>query len=125
MWHDGSRESKRNLFQERLAAHWTNLNSMKWMLWNDGVDMAEFGMTRVREFGITPPNSKNSATMARAPPRSEWRERQRAADRHPKPALNQNLFAEGIEDPGGVSESRWHNGSFVSHRSAFFYPNNH
>ena len=35
-------------FQERLAAHWANLNSMKWMLWNDGVDMAEFGMTRVR-----------------------------------------------------------------------------
>jgi hypothetical protein len=30
-------------FQERLAAHWANLNSMKWMLWNDGVDMAEFG----------------------------------------------------------------------------------
>jgi hypothetical protein len=21
---------------------------MKWMLWNDGVEMAEFGMTRVR-----------------------------------------------------------------------------
>jgi hypothetical protein len=35
-------------FQERLAAHWANLNSMKWMLWNDGVDMAQFGMTRVR-----------------------------------------------------------------------------
>jgi hypothetical protein len=35
-------------FQERLAAHWANLNSMKWMLWNDGVDMAEFAMTRVR-----------------------------------------------------------------------------
>jgi hypothetical protein len=35
-------------FQERLAAHWANMNSMKWMLWNDGVDMAEFGMTRVR-----------------------------------------------------------------------------
>ena len=35
-------------FQECLAAHWANLNSMKWMLWNDGVDMAEFGMTRVR-----------------------------------------------------------------------------
>jgi hypothetical protein len=35
-------------FQERLAAHWANLNSLKWMLWNDGVDMAEFGMTRVR-----------------------------------------------------------------------------
>jgi hypothetical protein len=35
-------------FQERLAAHWANLNGMKWMLWNDGVDMAEFGMTRVR-----------------------------------------------------------------------------
>ena len=35
-------------FQERLAAHWAHLNSMKWMLWNDGVDMAEFGMTRVR-----------------------------------------------------------------------------
>jgi hypothetical protein len=35
-------------FQERLAAHWANLNSMKWMLWNDGVDMAEFGMTRAR-----------------------------------------------------------------------------
>jgi hypothetical protein len=35
-------------FQERLAAHWVNLNSLKWMLWNDGVDMAEFGMTRVR-----------------------------------------------------------------------------
>src|SRR6266446_8011113 len=35
-------------FQERLATHWAKLNSMKWMLWNDGVDMAEFGMTRVR-----------------------------------------------------------------------------
>ena len=35
-------------FHERLAAHWANLNSMKWMLWNVGVDMAEFGMTRVR-----------------------------------------------------------------------------
>src|SRR5271170_8137919 len=35
-------------FHERLAAHWANLNSMKWMLWNDGVDMTEFGMTRVR-----------------------------------------------------------------------------
>jgi hypothetical protein len=35
-------------FQERLAAHWANLNSMKWMLWNDGVNMAELGMTRVR-----------------------------------------------------------------------------
>ena len=35
-------------FQERLAAHWANLNSMKWMLWNDGVEMAELGMTRVR-----------------------------------------------------------------------------
>src|SRR4029077_16309043 len=35
-------------FQERLAAHWANLNRMKWMLWNDGVEMAEFGMTRVR-----------------------------------------------------------------------------
>jgi hypothetical protein len=35
-------------FQERLAAHWANLNSLKWMLWNDGVEMAEFGMTRVR-----------------------------------------------------------------------------
>src|SRR5271165_5454850 len=81
MWHDGSRESKRNScispnhphrgdtgipfriariekeflylpygddFQQRLAAHWANLNSMKWMVWNDGVEMAEFGMTRVR-----------------------------------------------------------------------------
>jgi hypothetical protein len=35
-------------FQERLAAHWANLNTMKWMLWNDGVEMAEFGMIRVR-----------------------------------------------------------------------------
>ena len=35
-------------FHERLAAHWANLNSMKWMLWNDGVEMADFGMTRVR-----------------------------------------------------------------------------
>jgi hypothetical protein len=35
-------------FQERLPAHWANLNSMKWMLWNDGVEMADFGMTRVR-----------------------------------------------------------------------------
>src|ERR1700722_6092698 len=35
-------------FHERLAAHWANLNSMKRMLWNDGVDLAEFGMTRVR-----------------------------------------------------------------------------
>jgi hypothetical protein len=34
-------------FKERLEAHWA-MNSMKWMLWNDGVDMAEFGMTRVR-----------------------------------------------------------------------------
>jgi hypothetical protein len=48
MLRDGSRESKRNScislwddFHERLAAHWANLNSMKWMLWNDGVDMAE------------------------------------------------------------------------------------
>src|SRR6201986_769439 len=58
MLRDGSRESKRNScispmaygddFQERLAAHRANLNSLKWMLWNDGVDMAEFGMTRVR-----------------------------------------------------------------------------
>jgi hypothetical protein len=55
MLRDGSRESKRNScispngddFQERLAVHWANLNSMKWMLWNDGVDMAELGMTRV------------------------------------------------------------------------------
>jgi hypothetical protein len=35
-------------FQERLAAHWANLNSMKWILWNDGVEMAEFVITRVR-----------------------------------------------------------------------------
>ena len=28
-------------FQERLAAHWADLNSMKWILWNDGVDMAD------------------------------------------------------------------------------------
>jgi Amidase len=56
MLRDGSRESKRKFlylpygddFQERLAAHWANSNSMKWTLWNDGVDMAEFGMTRVR-----------------------------------------------------------------------------
>jgi hypothetical protein len=56
MLRDGSRESKRNScispdgddFEERLTAHWANLNSMKWMLWNDGVDMAEFGMTRAR-----------------------------------------------------------------------------
>jgi|SRR5580693_7854432 hypothetical protein len=56
MLRDGSRESKRNScispygddFQERIAAHWANLNSLKWMLWNDGVDMAEFRMTRVR-----------------------------------------------------------------------------
>jgi TatD DNase family protein len=27
---------------------------MKWMLWNDGVDMAEFGMTRVRIGGVSP-----------------------------------------------------------------------
>jgi hypothetical protein len=52
MLRDGSRESKKNSygddFQERLAARWANLNSMKWMFWNDGVDMAEFGMTRAR-----------------------------------------------------------------------------
>ena len=35
-------------FRERIAAHHANVNSMKWMLWNDGVEMAEFGMTRVR-----------------------------------------------------------------------------
>lgn len=35
-------------FQERLAAHCANLNRMKWMLWNDGVEMADFGMTSVR-----------------------------------------------------------------------------
>jgi hypothetical protein len=39
-------------FQERLAAHWANLNSLKWMLWNDGVEMAEFGMTR--DAGVAP-----------------------------------------------------------------------
>jgi hypothetical protein len=44
----------RDDFQERLAAHWANLNRMKWMLWNDGVDMAEFGMTRVRIGGTLP-----------------------------------------------------------------------
>jgi hypothetical protein len=27
------------IFQERLAAHWANLNSLKWMLWNDSVEM--------------------------------------------------------------------------------------
>ena len=56
MLRDGSREIEKEFlygpygddFQERLAAHWANLNSMKWMLWNDGVDMAEFRMTRVR-----------------------------------------------------------------------------
>jgi hypothetical protein len=36
------------IFQERLAAHWANLNSLKWMLWNDSVEMVEFEMTRVR-----------------------------------------------------------------------------
>lgn len=35
-------------FRERIASHDANVNSMKWMLWNDGVAMAEFGMTRVR-----------------------------------------------------------------------------
>ncbi|MGH9773246.1 MAG: hypothetical protein ACRD4Q_16375 [Candidatus Acidiferrales bacterium] len=35
-------------FRERIADHNANLNSMKWMLWNDGVEMAEFGMTQVR-----------------------------------------------------------------------------
>jgi hypothetical protein len=35
-------------FHERLATHCSNLNSMKSMLWNDGVEMADFGMTRVR-----------------------------------------------------------------------------
>jgi hypothetical protein len=56
MLRDGSGESKRNScispsgydLQECLAAHWANLKSMKWMLWNDDVDMAEFGMTIVR-----------------------------------------------------------------------------
>jgi hypothetical protein len=24
------------------------LNSMKWMLWNDGIEMAEFGITGLR-----------------------------------------------------------------------------
>jgi hypothetical protein len=45
-------------FQERLAAHWANLNSLKWMLWNDGVEMAEFGMTRVRNCHVV----RNSET---------------------------------------------------------------
>jgi hypothetical protein len=35
-------------FQERLATHWANLNSMKWMLWNNAVEMSEFRMTGVR-----------------------------------------------------------------------------
>jgi hypothetical protein len=35
-------------FGERLANHCANLNSMKWMLWNDGVEMADFGMTNLR-----------------------------------------------------------------------------
>jgi hypothetical protein len=56
--HDGSRESKRNScilpsghnFQERLTAHCTNLNSMKWMLWNDGVKIADFGRVRIGLF---------------------------------------------------------------------------
>ena len=28
--------------------HSRNLDSMKWMLWNDGVEMADFGMTEVK-----------------------------------------------------------------------------
>jgi hypothetical protein len=28
--------------------HSRNLDSVKWMLWNDGVEMADFGMTRVQ-----------------------------------------------------------------------------
>jgi hypothetical protein len=35
-------------FHERLATHCSNLNSMKSMLWNDDVEMADFGMTMVR-----------------------------------------------------------------------------
>jgi hypothetical protein len=41
-------------FQVRLAAHWTNLNSMKSMLWNDGVEieMAEFRNDQSENWGI-------------------------------------------------------------------------
>jgi hypothetical protein len=35
-------------FQERIAGHDANVTSMKWMLWNDGAEMANFGMTQVR-----------------------------------------------------------------------------
>jgi hypothetical protein len=31
-----------------ISRNASRLTGMKWMLWNDGVDMAEFGMTRVR-----------------------------------------------------------------------------
>jgi hypothetical protein len=37
-----------NDFRERFVAHEANSNSMKWMLRNDGVEMADFGMTGVR-----------------------------------------------------------------------------
>jgi hypothetical protein len=37
-----------NDFRERFVAHEANSNSMKWMLRNDSVEMADFGMTGVR-----------------------------------------------------------------------------
>src|SRR6266481_852002 len=39
-------------FQERLAAHWANLNSMKWMLWNDGVNqLINWRMCKKQQMG--------------------------------------------------------------------------
>ena len=35
-------------FGKRLAERCADINSMKWMLWNDGIEMGDFGMTRVR-----------------------------------------------------------------------------
>jgi hypothetical protein len=40
-------------FQERLAAHWANLNSMKWMLWNDGVEMADLGYDQSANWSLS------------------------------------------------------------------------
>jgi hypothetical protein len=53
------------IFGERLANHCANLNSIKWMLWNDGVEMANFGMTNLRiglfQHALAYPDAKQQA----------------------------------------------------------------
>jgi hypothetical protein len=73
-------------FQERLAAHWANLNSMKWMLWNDGVEMAEFGMTRVANWSLSARLANRESVRGYA---EAYRNGERVSTAHVESTVNQ------------------------------------